>query len=131
MHDFHATIMHLLGIDHERLTYRHGGRDYRLTDVHGNVVRDILSQFTKVAFVQTDNSVSSKQLGNWPAVIHNRCRSTVEVFDQRICGINTKMMVNRGKEVASRTNTFDGILASFVSGADHPTSFNATASPDV
>ncbi len=43
VHDFHATILHLLGIDHTRLTYRHGGRDYRLTDVHGNVVNDILS----------------------------------------------------------------------------------------
>jgi hypothetical protein len=43
VHDFHATILHLLGIDHTRLTYRHGGRDYRLTDVHGNVVHDILA----------------------------------------------------------------------------------------
>ncbi|MFM7562015.1 MAG: DUF1501 domain-containing protein [Planctomycetota bacterium] len=42
VHDFHATILHLLGIDHERLTYRFQGRDYRLTDVKGNVVRDIL-----------------------------------------------------------------------------------------
>jgi hypothetical protein len=43
VHDFHATILHLMGIDHTRLTYRHGGRDYRLTDVHGNVVKPILS----------------------------------------------------------------------------------------
>jgi hypothetical protein len=43
VHDFHATILHLLGIDHEKLTYRHGGRDYRLTDVHGNVVHDLLT----------------------------------------------------------------------------------------
>lgn len=43
MHDFHATILHLMGLDHERLTYRHSGRDYRLTDVHGNVVKGILS----------------------------------------------------------------------------------------
>jgi membrane-anchored protein YejM (alkaline phosphatase superfamily) len=43
VHDFHATILHLLGIDHEKLTYRHGGRDYRLTDVFGNVVHDILA----------------------------------------------------------------------------------------
>jgi hypothetical protein len=42
VHDFHATILHLLGIDHTRLTYRHGGRDYRLTDVHGRVVEEIL-----------------------------------------------------------------------------------------
>ena len=42
-HDFHATILHLLGFDHERLTYRHAGRDFRLTDVKGNVVRAILS----------------------------------------------------------------------------------------
>jgi hypothetical protein len=43
VHDFHATILHLLGFDHEKLTYRHAGRDFRLTDVHGKVVRDILS----------------------------------------------------------------------------------------
>lgn len=43
VHDLHATILHLLGVDHERLTYRYSGRDYRLTDVHGRVVRDILA----------------------------------------------------------------------------------------
>ena len=43
MPDFHATILHLLGFDHEQLTYRHAGRDYRLTDVHGNVVREVLA----------------------------------------------------------------------------------------
>ncbi|HUR44378.1 MAG TPA: DUF1501 domain-containing protein [Candidatus Saccharimonadales bacterium] len=43
MHDFHATILHLLGFDHERLTYHHTGRDYRLTDVSGKVVRGLLS----------------------------------------------------------------------------------------
>jgi len=41
MHDLHATLLHLLGLDHERLTYRHAGRDFRLTDVHGNVVHDL------------------------------------------------------------------------------------------
>ncbi len=41
--DFHATILHLMGLDHERLTYRHSGRDYRLTDVAGKVVKAILS----------------------------------------------------------------------------------------
>ena len=41
-HDLHATILHLLGLDHTRLTYRYAGRDFRLTDVHGNVVRDIM-----------------------------------------------------------------------------------------
>jgi len=41
-HDLHATILHLLGLDHERLTYRFGGRDMRLTDVHGNVMREVL-----------------------------------------------------------------------------------------
>lgn len=41
--DFHATVLHLLGLDHERLTFRHAGRDFRLTDVHGNVVREILA----------------------------------------------------------------------------------------
>ena len=43
VHDFHATILHLLGIDHTRLTYRHAGRDFRLTDVAGEIVRPILS----------------------------------------------------------------------------------------
>jgi hypothetical protein len=43
VHDLHATILHLLGIDHTRLTYRYSGRDFRLTDVHGRVVRDILA----------------------------------------------------------------------------------------
>ena len=38
-----ATILHQLGLDHERLTYRYGGRDYRLTDVHGRVVREVLA----------------------------------------------------------------------------------------
>jgi len=42
-HDLHATILHLLGLDHTRLTYRHAGRDYRLTDVHGTVVKDLLA----------------------------------------------------------------------------------------
>ncbi|MBI2926818.1 MAG: DUF1501 domain-containing protein [Verrucomicrobia bacterium] len=43
VHDYHATILHLLGLNHERLTYRYGGRDFRLTDVAGNVVREVLS----------------------------------------------------------------------------------------
>ena len=43
VHDFHATILHLMGLDHERLTYRHTGRDYRLTDVAGRVVKEILT----------------------------------------------------------------------------------------
>jgi hypothetical protein len=43
VHDIHATILHQLGVDHERLTFRHGGRDHRLTDVHGRVVKEILS----------------------------------------------------------------------------------------
>jgi hypothetical protein len=43
VHDLHATILYLMGIDHEKLTYRYGGRDYRLTDVYGKVVHDILA----------------------------------------------------------------------------------------
>ena len=43
VHDFHATILHLMGLDHEKLTYRHAGRDYRLTDVSGRVVKEILA----------------------------------------------------------------------------------------
>ena len=43
VHDLHATILHLMGLDHERLTYRYSGRDYRLTDVHGKVVSEIIS----------------------------------------------------------------------------------------
>jgi len=41
-HDFHATLLHLLGIDHEKLTFRHAGRDFRLTDVYGNVAHEVL-----------------------------------------------------------------------------------------
>ena len=43
MHDLHATLLHLLGLDHERLTYRYAGRNFRLTDVHGTVVKGILT----------------------------------------------------------------------------------------
>ena len=41
--DLHATLMHLMGVEHERLTYRYQGRDFRLTDVHGHIIRDILA----------------------------------------------------------------------------------------
>lgn len=43
VHDLQATILHLLGFDHERLTYRYAGRDFRLTDVHGKIVSPILA----------------------------------------------------------------------------------------
>ena len=43
IHDLHATILYLLGVDHEKLTYRYAGRDFRLTDVAGRVVRDALA----------------------------------------------------------------------------------------
>ena len=43
VHDFHATVLHLMGLDHEKLVYRHAGRDFRLTDVHGHVVKQILA----------------------------------------------------------------------------------------
>jgi hypothetical protein len=43
LHDLHATLLHLLGLDHTRLTFRFGGRDMRLTDVFGEVVRDLLA----------------------------------------------------------------------------------------
>jgi hypothetical protein len=43
MHDLHATLLHLLGLDHEQLTFRHAGRDFRLTDVYGRVVHDLLA----------------------------------------------------------------------------------------
>jgi arylsulfatase A-like enzyme len=43
VHDLHATLLHLMGFDHEKLTFRHAGRDFRLTDVHGKVVHEILS----------------------------------------------------------------------------------------
>jgi arylsulfatase A-like enzyme len=43
VHDLHATILHLMGIDHEKLTYRYSGRDFRLTDVHGRVVHEIFA----------------------------------------------------------------------------------------
>jgi hypothetical protein len=43
VHDLHATCLHLLGLDHERLTYRYSGRDFRLTDVDGRVVKDLVA----------------------------------------------------------------------------------------
>ncbi len=43
VHDFHATLLHLMGIEHTKLTYRHAGRDFRLTDVHGNVLHDLIA----------------------------------------------------------------------------------------
>ena len=43
IHDLNATILHLLGLDHEKLTYRHSGRDFRLTDVYGRVVHDLIA----------------------------------------------------------------------------------------
>jgi arylsulfatase A-like enzyme len=43
VHDLHATLLHLMGIDHEKLTFRYSGRDFRLTDVHGRVVHEILA----------------------------------------------------------------------------------------
>jgi hypothetical protein len=43
MHDWHATILHLLGLDHERLTYRYAGRDFRLTDVYGRIVKEVIA----------------------------------------------------------------------------------------
>jgi hypothetical protein len=43
VHDFHATILHLLGFDHTKLTFRYAGRDFRLTDVAGNVVKGLLA----------------------------------------------------------------------------------------
>ena len=43
INDLHATILHLLGLDHERLTYRYAGRDFRLTDVAGQVAKDIIA----------------------------------------------------------------------------------------
>ena len=43
VHDLHATILHLLGLDHENLTFRYSGRDFRLTDIYGNVVEEILA----------------------------------------------------------------------------------------
>ena len=43
VHDLQATILHQLGLDHEKLTFRHAGRDFRLTDVHGRVVHEIIA----------------------------------------------------------------------------------------
>jgi hypothetical protein len=43
LHDLHATLLHLMGLDHTQLTYRYAGRDFRLTDVHGRVVQEVLA----------------------------------------------------------------------------------------
>ena len=56
VHDLHATILHLLGLDHERLTYHHAGRDFRLTDVHGSVVTGLL------AAARTGSGIASSEM---------------------------------------------------------------------
>ena len=43
LHDLHATILHLLGLDHKRLTYNYAGRNFRLTDVYGKVIREVIA----------------------------------------------------------------------------------------
>jgi hypothetical protein len=43
VHDLHATVLHLMGLDHKRLTYRYSGRDFRLTDVHGEIMTGVLA----------------------------------------------------------------------------------------
>ena len=43
VHDYHATILHVMGVDHTKLTYRYAGRDFRHTDVHGTFLREILT----------------------------------------------------------------------------------------
>ena len=43
VHDLHATLLYLLGFDHEKLTYRYSGRDFRLTDVHGRILKEVIS----------------------------------------------------------------------------------------
>ena len=43
IHDIHATILHQMGLDHEKLTYRYSGRNWRLTDVHGRVIKEVLA----------------------------------------------------------------------------------------
>ena len=43
VHDSHTTLLYLMGIDHEKLTYRYSGRDFRLTDVHGNIAHEIIA----------------------------------------------------------------------------------------
>jgi hypothetical protein len=43
VHDLNATILHLMGVDHKRLTYRYQGRDFRLTDIHGELIKDLLA----------------------------------------------------------------------------------------
>ncbi|NBT14234.1 MAG: DUF1501 domain-containing protein [Planctomycetia bacterium] len=59
IHDLHATMLHLLGIDHTRLTYRFSGRDMRLTDVHGEVIRDVLAEPVPAAVSRRSSSTGS------------------------------------------------------------------------
>ena len=59
-------------------------------------------------------------------MIHDRCRATVEVLNERVRGVDAKVMVDRGEEITGRTNTFDGIFAAFVGGTDDAAGFNST-----
>jgi hypothetical protein len=66
MHDLHATMLHLLGLDHTRLTYRHAGRDFRLTDVYGNIVHDLLAR-SHVCSAIASGATSGGPHGPWGA----------------------------------------------------------------
>jgi uncharacterized protein (DUF1501 family) len=46
VHDLHATVLHMLGLDHQKLVYRYGGRDYSLTDIHGRIVKEVMALST-------------------------------------------------------------------------------------
>jgi len=76
MHDLHATMLHLLGFDHTKLTFRFGGRDMRLTDVHGELVEKILRGCTANLNSITDSTQSFRS-HSWPARIHPASRIVV------------------------------------------------------
>src|SRR5262249_18800222 len=63
VHDLHATILHLLGIDHQKLTHRYSGRDFRLTDVYGRVVTDLMAKAFLAPYARVVNSRSLLMMG--------------------------------------------------------------------
>lgn len=73
VHDFHATILHLLGIDHERLTFRWGGRDFRLTDVHGQVIQACIAYGPAALLALLFTWLADRRVAYLPGLAKGRC----------------------------------------------------------
>ena len=110
-HDFHATIMHLLGIDHERLTYNYAGRDFRLTDVYGDVAKEIMASWYRLCSLTISPETEATELA-FTAFFTARSATNrifaAIIFNVLLCGWNSNLFSNSS---ASPTN-FLATLAS-------------------